>query len=622
MSDAHCTGLLGRWHAWALALIMCLAAAWLPARVRADDPAPPPARSAAAPLAQFKAIPAARAAKNVAVITIRGEIDEWTERSVRRRIKAAEDSGADAIVFDIDTPGGRLEAMLLISSGIKSSSIKNTVAWVNQKAYSAGSVIALACREIVVNEGAAFGDALPIEISMLEGFKPIPDAEREKFLGPVMADLVDSARRNGQDELLVQGFVRRGVELWLVEHKDTGQRLFVTAEQYKLATGEEPERGTAAVPAITGDVDTSVSGPVGPSRPRGPAAKEGKGADTADETAYIPASPNVSPALRDEVNQQLALRGTTSTRPDLRSPEHRGMYTPVEYVASGAGVLIFHTDEMLRYRIATEKVRSDSDVQSYFGATNMSRLDETWSEHLARFLSQFWVRGLLIVIFIIALFIEMTHPGVILPGAIAGIALVALVVPPILVNMAAWWMVAAILGGVLMIMLELFVLPGTGIFGIVGALCLFGGLVGAAVGGPQNLFPGAGGTNSDLTWGLATALISMVTAFVVIGVIARHLPSLPFLDRIVLKDDPDAAATALSTSIVHTGPVKKGAKGVAITPLRPAGRVQIGDDIVDVVAEMGVIAPGTPVRVVSVDAFRTVVEPIVEPPAANESIGS
>jgi membrane-bound serine protease (ClpP class) len=121
---------------------------------------------------------------------------------------------------------------------------------------------------------------------------------------------------------------------------------------------------------------------------------------------------------------------------------------------------------------------------------------------------------------------------------------------------------------------------------------------------------------------LATALISIVTAFIVIGLIARHLPSLPFLDRIVLKDDPEAAVTTLGSSIAHISPVKKGAKGVALTPLRPAGRVQIGDDIVDVVADMGVIAPGTPVRVVSVDAFRTVVEPIVEPQAGNESIGS
>lgn len=564
---------------------------------------------------QAVSVPAARAAKNVAVITIHGEIDEWTERSVRRRIRAAEAAGADAIVFDINTPGGQLGAMLAISSTIKRSSIKNTLAWINPNAYSAGSVIALACREIAVNDGAAFGDALPIEINMLEGFKAIPDAEREKFLGPVMADLVDSARKNGQDELLVQGFVRRGVELWLVEHTETGQRLFVTAEQFKLATGNEPERGTAAVPSITGAVDTSETGPVRPAMPRTQRPRESNADAPDDETAYIPAAPNVSPSLRDEVNQELALRGTASTRPDLRSPEHKGKYRGIEYVASGAGVLTFHTDEMLRYRIATEKVKDDTDLKAYFGATNMTRLDETWSEDLSRFLSQFWVRGLLIVIFVIALFIEMVHPGLILPGSIAGVALIALVVPPILVNMAAWWMVAAILGGVLMIMLELFVLPGTGVFGVAGALCLFGGLVGAAVGGPQNLFPGAAGMRGDLTIGLLTALISLVVAFVGIGLIARHLPTLPFLDRIVLKDDPDAAPTDLAYALAAQGAVKPGTIGVAITPLRPSGRVQVGDDIIDVVAEMGVIAPGTHVRVVSVDAFRTVVEAVEEPRA-------
>lgn len=613
-------GLLGRWHAWALTLIVCLAAAWLPAHVHADDPAPPPARSAAAPLAQFKAIPAARAAKNVAVITIRGEIDKWTERSVRRRIKAAEAAGADAIVFDIHTPGGSGMAMMAISSAIKSSSIANTVAWVNSDAYSAGAVIALACRAIVVNDNAALGDALPIEISLFEGLKPLPDAEREKFLGPIMADVIDSARRNGYDEVMVQGFLRRGIELWLIEREGTGERYFVSAKEYELAVGAEPSRdGTPMVPSIT-STDANRGKPVVPPQPSG-ADDRLPTVDIRPEAAYVPAAPDVTPRLVHDVNSALRDRNAAdSTRPDFASPEHKHKYKLVSYIADGRGMLTFRTEGLLRYKIATEQVRNDQELQAYFGATNMSRLDETWSEHLARFLSQFWVRGLLITIFIIALFIEMTHPGVTLPGAIAAVALVALLAPLVVVNMAAWWMVAAILGGVLMIMLELFVLPGTGIFGIVGALCLFGGLVGAAVGGPQNLFPGAGGTSADLTWGLATALISIVTAFIVIGLIARHLPSLPFLDRIVLKDDPDAAATVLSTSIAHTGPVKKGAKGVAITPLRPAGRVQIGDDIVDVVAEMGVIAPGTPVRVVSVDAFRTVVEPIVEPPTPNTSI--
>ncbi|MBY0263231.1 MAG: ATP-dependent Clp protease proteolytic subunit, partial [Phycisphaerales bacterium] len=330
--DANTRGWAAR---WVMAAAMALAAVVLgTASVAQPTPAAPPAPSTSPAPAVTVGVPASRAASKVVVITIHGEIDRWTARSVARRIRLAQDAGADAIVFDIDTPGGEALAMLAISREIKTSTVKNTVAWVNRTAYSAGTVIALACREIVVANGSVLGDALPIEINILSGFKPIPDAEREKFLGPIMADLVDSARRSGHDEVLVQGFVRRGVELWLVEHTGTGERLFVTEEQYVAAVGREPERGVPTVPSITGSPDTSKTGPVGPARSTGTATlPDGKGS----ATDFIPASPNITPQLKEEVDRALDIQGSSTTRPDLRSAGHAGMYKPVDYVASGAG---------------------------------------------------------------------------------------------------------------------------------------------------------------------------------------------------------------------------------------------------------------------------------------------
>ena len=57
----------------------------------------------------------------------------------------------------------------------------NTVAWINPKAYSAGTIIALACREIVVSPNSAFGDAAPIS-----PFGPIPITERAKIESPLL----------------------------------------------------------------------------------------------------------------------------------------------------------------------------------------------------------------------------------------------------------------------------------------------------------------------------------------------------------------------------------------------------------------------------------------------------
>lgn len=551
-------------------------------------------------------IPAGRAAQNVAVITIHDVIDEWTLRSVQARIKRAVDDGADAIVFDINTPGGELEACLGICTAIKSSPVSNTVAWINPEAYSAGAIIALACREIVVNDPSTFGDALPITGDPLFGVRALPEAEREKILGPLLAEVVDSARRNGYDEMLVQGLVRRGVELWLVEHTTTGQRLFVTEDQYRIAVGEDPVRGTPGVPSVTG-----TGRPLPPPAP-GP---DPLGTEPVSEspTSYIPAAPGTSPELASEVEASLDIRASRTLRPNLRAPGHAGQYREVEYVSDGHGLILLKSDKMVQYDLAAAVVKSDEDLRRFFGATTVARLGESWSIGLVRFLAHPITKAVLLVVFLLALFIEMTHPGVGLPGAIAVAALAALVVPPLLVDLAAWWAVGAVVVGIVCLAVELLLLPGFGVFGLVGIVLLFGGLIGVFVGGPSGLFPSSARGRNDLAFSAVTVLVSTVTALILMFFVARHLPSLPVLGRFVLKnglDDDDAAGR--DELLLAMGPADAaalvGQVGRTITPLRPAGRVQVGERIIDVVSDMGFIDAGVEVRVVSADTFRTVVE--------------
>jgi len=557
--------------------------------------------------ARAQSVPAGRAAKNIAVITIRDEIDKWTAFGIDRRIKRAVADGADAIVFDIDTPGGDLQACLKICNAIKSCPVSNTVAWINPNAYSAGAIIALACREIVTNEPATLGDALPIIGDPIFGVQAMPDAEREKFLGPLLSEVVDSARRNGQDEMLVQGLVRRGVELWLVEHTVTGERLFVTAEQYQRAVGEKPQRTTPQITSATGGSGKPLEVIKDPDAP--PATTPGTGA-VDEELVFEPAAPGMSKGLTREVNANLEIKGARSQRPDLTLPENEGKYRLVEYVSDGYGLVVLKSSAMVRYGVAQQVVRNDEELKAYFGAPSMARLDESWSEGLVRFLTNPIVRGVLIIILLISMFIEMTHPGVILPGFIAGLSLVALIVPPLLVDLAAWWGVAAILLGILCIGVEVLLIPGFGVIGIFGIILLFGGLVGVFVGGPTGLFPNSPKARNDLAFGALTVLVSMVTSLILMFFIGRHLPTLPIIKRLVLSGVPadDSTEGLLSAMAANVGAVRVGAVGRTLTPLRPSGRVQIGDQIVDVVAEMGFVDADVEVRVVAVERFRTVVE--------------
>lgn len=549
------------------------------------------------------AVPAARQARNVAVITIDREIDRIMARSVERRMRLAEDAGADAIVFRLDTPGGDLLATLAICRRIKNSKIANTVAWIDPQAYSGGAVIALACREIVVADPAVMGDAAIVQFNpfSFKGLNELKETERQKMMGPLLSEIVDSARRRGHDERLVQGFVSRGVDLWMIQHVRTGQVMFVGKAEYRRVFGEDPPAGTPRIPAAAGSVP--IQAEVG----REASAARAAPAAGRDAREFVPAIPGLPGSVVKEVTDRQDL---ASQRPVLTSAD-RDEWRPVEFVSDGDGLLTLQSSDLLRYGLAAATVRSSDDLRAFFGASQVAVLDESWSESMVVFLNNLIVRAVLVIVFLVGLFIEMTHPGTVLPGTVAAGALLLLLAPPFLNDMANWWEVAAILLGVVLLALEVLVLPGFGVFGVLGLVLLFGGLVGTFMSNSEGVFPGSAKGRQDLLHGVLTIALSGVTSGVLIYFLSKHLGSLPVVSRLLLKDVHRQAGEEdeglLAAMAVSRG-VAVGDEGVALTPLRPAGRVQIGERIYDVVADVGVIPAGTPVRVTSVGEFRMIVE--------------
>ena len=191
--------------------------------------------SNAKPLTVARAVPASRQANTVAVLTIRDEIDNITLRSLERRVRKANLDGADAIVLDIDTKGGDAFITLDICHLLKTEAPANSVAWINPEAYSAGTIIALACREIVVAPNSKFGDAAPIKALPGFGIMPLPPAERAKIESPILSEVVSSARQNHYDEKLVQAFISVGVELWMIEPVSHHNDFALQNRQYHFA---------------------------------------------------------------------------------------------------------------------------------------------------------------------------------------------------------------------------------------------------------------------------------------------------------------------------------------------------------------------------------------------------
>jgi membrane-bound serine protease (ClpP class) len=327
--------------------------------------------------------------------------------------------------------------------------------------------------------------------------------------------------------------------------------------------------------------------------------------DPSTPNRFVPAAPKLD-AISGDVTfkQDLPL-----TRPVISSAD-AGRWTLVEHVSSGAGPFIFKTAQLKHFGLASATVQNEEALRAFFGAKNVIRLQPTWSEGLVAFMTSWWVKALLVIVFLVGLFVEMTHPGLVLPGAISMCALVGLVAPPMLIDLSAWWTVAAILGGITLIALEIFVIPGFGIAGVLGLLLLFGGLVGTFV--PSgSLFPDTPGERSSMLFGVATLLMSVATSGVLMYFAARHFGSLPVFNRLILKDpsfDEDFGGDEMLAAMAE-GPVRVGMSGTAVTPLRPAGRVQLGDRIIDVVSEVGYVPAGAPVKIIAVSDFRIAVEP-------------
>ncbi|MCA3005169.1 MAG: hypothetical protein IOD15_07365 [Phycisphaerales bacterium] len=565
-------------------------------------------------------VPAARFAKNVAVITIDtgdGMIDWVTAKSVVRRIADAEKGGAQAIVFEIHTNGGEMGAMLEISEAIKKSPVANTVAWINTRAYSAGAIIALACREIVVAPTAVMGDAAPV-LGGPMGMQTLGPTERAKILAPMLVEVVDSARRNGYDEKLVQGFLALGIKLWLVENTQTGETLFVDEAEYKLLFGTEPPAGTpalAAAPAsvINAPVQQSAEAPVvrrgmRGRQPVGPPQPAPRAAEPTDGTRFVPAGPAVEGLVSPESGPT-----EVSTRPVLTAAD-RGQWRLVEYVSDGNGLFTMKPRELLRYGLATGTISTNEELRAFFGATNLTRVEPSVWEASARFLANPIVKGVLIVVLIIGLFLEFTHPGMVLPGTVAALAIVALAGPTILLDLSSWWYLAAILVGIALLAMEVFVFPGFGVFGVLGMVSLFGGLLGTFMPAGSSLFPDSPEGQSSLLYGVTTLVISTSVSIVGMYFIGKHFGSLPLLNRLVLKN-PEPSGETMAAVDPATLAAQVGQTGVAITPMRPAGRVQIGEALVDAVAEEGFIASGTPVKVVESSGMRVVVTATAPPTA-------
>ena len=416
--------------------------------------------------------------KVVFVAPIEGMIDLGLAPFVQRVLDDAVASGAAAVILEINTFGGRVDAAVVIRDALLNSKVK-TVAFINKRAISAGALISLAAETIAIADGGTIGAATPVQMGQDGAAQPVS----EKTVSYVRKEFRSTAEARKRPPLVAEAMV---------------------------------------------DADVEIKGLI----------EKGK-------------------------------------------------------------LLTLTTEEALKHKIADFRAGSVEGVLKELGieGAEIRRMAPNWAEQFVRFITHPIVSSLLMTVGMLGIIIEIRTPGFGIPGGLGIASLSLFFWGHWLVQLAGWEEALLFVGGLLLLVLEIFVIPGFGIAGVLGIAALLAGLSLSLVGG--------GATWQFLLTALGRVVFSLLFAVAASLLLLRYLPRLPMGRRLILETGLPAGAGY--TSAPEDDARLLGKSGTTLTPLRPAGMADIDGERVDVVSDGEFIDSGVSITVSRVDGNRIVV---------------
>jgi membrane-bound serine protease (ClpP class) len=177
-------------------------------------------------------------------VPIEGTIDLGLPPFIERVLKDAAADEAKAVVFDIDTFGGRVDAATQIKDAILGSEIE-TIAFINRRAISAGALISLSCDKIYMTRGGTIGAATAVDMQGEKGSEKVISYMREEMASTAESTgrNVDIAKGMVDEELSFTHLLIDGekIEVNDLEGRKEGKLITLTTElakKYKIADGE------------------------------------------------------------------------------------------------------------------------------------------------------------------------------------------------------------------------------------------------------------------------------------------------------------------------------------------------------------------------------------------------
>ncbi|HET8860370.1 NfeD family protein [Marivirga sp.] len=249
----------------------------------------------------------------------------------------------------------------------------------------------------------------------------------------------------------------------------------------------------------------------------------------------------------------------------------------IEGITKAGEVITFSTSEAIKYDFCEGQFTSTNELLTYLNLNeNVYRYEVSTTEAIISFFINPFISGILILIIIGGIYFELQTPGVGFPIMASIIALVLYLVPYYLNGLAENWEILAFIIGLILIAVEVFVIPGFGIFGILGLILSLGSLVFIMLNNEAFDFDFV--PSENITSALLTTLTGLFGSIVLMFIGGVRLTNSKFFKRVALQGVQAKTEGYSSRFIVEK---MAGKTGTVFSVLRPSGKVEIEGELYD-----------------------------------------
>jgi len=284
---------------------------------------------------------------------------------------------------------------------------------------------------------------------------------------------------------------------------------------------------------------------------------------------------------------------------ELAEQANAGQWKKGEQITVPGEPLQVDGTEALEYWLANHTAESFLEFKRFYQLENdPDLLQPGWADFLIKQLASPHFSGVLLLLGFLALYVELQAPGVGIGGFFASVCFVLFFWSHYLGGTAGWLEVMLFVAGVSFLLLEVFVLPGFGIFGLGGGAMVIASIVLAS---QTFVLPGNNYQFAQLQSSLLVLAGAGTGAILAAFMIGRWLPQLPI---------PANALETGSDGTMATYDDLIGSRGMTSTQLTPSGKARVEGHLIDVIADCEVIERGTEIEIVEVHGNRVFVRAV------------